>query len=151
MKAYSQDLRMKVLDAFDRGVETAEIAKAFGVSTAWARRVRQRRREHGEVAPRAPVGAHPFKIDREVLRQLVNDKPDATLAELRTHLGVECALSAVWNALRDLNLSYKKRLSTPQSNTDQTSCNAAPSGSCGERASIRRSSSSLTKRGRKRT
>ena len=138
MRAYSQDLRMKVLDAFDRGIETAEIAKAFGVSTAWARRVRQRRREHGEVAPRAPVGSHPFKIDREVLRQLVNDKPDATLAELRARLGVDCALSAVWNALRDLNLSYKKRPSTPPNNTDPMLFNAAPSGSCGERASIHR-------------
>lgn len=137
MKSYSLDLRMKVLDAFDRGMDTAEIAKAFGVSTAWARRVRQRRREHGEVAPRPRVGAHPHKIDRDVLRQLVNNKPDATLAELRAQLNLDCSLSAVWRALRDLNLSYKKRPSTQQNSTDPMSFNAAPSGSCGVRVSIR--------------
>ena len=56
MRAYSQDLRLKVLGAYDRGMDTRAIAEAFDVSPAWVRRVRQRRREHGETAPRPPIG-----------------------------------------------------------------------------------------------
>jgi transposase len=137
MRAYSQDLRSKVLAAYDRGMRTAQIASVFGVSPAWARRVRQRRREHGELSPRSSVGKHPRKIDRDALRELVGRRPDATLAELRAGLGVACAISAVWNALRDLKLSYKKRPSTQRSRIAPMSLHVAPSGSCGVPGSCR--------------
>lgn len=137
MRSYSQDLRLKVLGAYDRGMTTNAIAEAFGVSTAWVRRVRQRRREHGELSPRPRVGPRRYKIDRTRLGELVRAQPDATLAELREGLGVECALSAVWNAVRDLGLSYKKRPSTPRSRTGRTSRSDGPSGSSGVPASTR--------------
>jgi len=108
MKSYSQDLRLKVLGAYDRGMKTTEIVMAFGISPARARRVRQRRREHGELGLRPRIGARRYKIDRTRLGELVQAQPDATLAELLARLGVECALSAVWNALWDLGLTYKK-------------------------------------------
>jgi transposase len=41
---YSQDLRDRVLTAYDRGMKTGRIAEVFAVSKAWARRVNQRRR-----------------------------------------------------------------------------------------------------------
>jgi transposase len=135
MVSYSMDLRLKVLGAYDRGMSTSAIAEAFGVSPAWARRVRQRRREHGELGPRPRVGPRKYKIDRAKLGELVKAQPDATLAELRQRLGVECALSAVWNALRDLGMSYKKRPSTPRSRIVRTSQRGGPSGSSGRSAS----------------
>ena len=137
MVSYSMDLRAKVLGAYDRGMGSAEIAAAFGVSTAWVRRVRQRRRDHGELGPRPRVGTHTLKIDRTRLGELVQAQPDATLAELRERLGIKCSLSAVWNALRDLGLSYKKRPSTPPSRIVRTSRRGGPSGSSGRSASIR--------------
>ena len=136
MVSYSMDLRAKVLGAYDRGMTTNAIAEAFGVSTAWARRVRQRRRDHGELGPRPRVGPRKYKIDRTRLGELVRQQPDATLAELRERLGVECAISAVWNALRDLGLSYKKRPSTPRSRIVRTSRRGGSSGSSGRSASI---------------
>ncbi len=45
---YSQDLRDRVLAACDRAMNTKQIAELFSVSTSWVRRVKQRRREHGE-------------------------------------------------------------------------------------------------------
>jgi transposase len=135
MKPYSQDLRLKVLGAYDRGMDTRTIAEAFDVSPAWARRVRQRRREHGETAPRPPIGRPRHKIDRARLRQLVERTPDATLAELREQLGIVCSLSAVWTAVRQLGLSYKKRPSTPRSRIVRTSRRGGPSGSSGRLAS----------------
>ena len=46
----------------------------------------------------------------EQVRALVTAQPDLTLAELRQALGVECSLTAVWRALRRLNLTRKKVL-----------------------------------------
>jgi transposase len=56
MKSYSQDLRERIVNACDAGVHTRdEIAALFGVSTAWIRRLLQRRRETGSFAARPKV------------------------------------------------------------------------------------------------
>lgn len=91
---YSQDLRDRVLTAYDRGEPTKKIAEMFGVGRAWARAVKQRRRETGETAARPMGGATIIKIDRAALAELVTQDPDATLKELRQRLGVRCAESA---------------------------------------------------------
>jgi len=114
---YSQDLRDRVLAAYDRGMQTEEIARVFVVSPAWARRVKQRRRESGETTPRPMGGATVIKIDRLRLAELVRARPDATLDELRRGLGVRVTLSAVCTALQKLGLSFKKSRSTRPSRT----------------------------------
>jgi transposase len=133
--SYSDDLRDRVLAAYDRGMKTKEIADIFQVSPAWARRVKQTRRETGRVRPLKPGGRRPSKIDGVRLAELVAQQPDATLKELRERLGVTCSLSAVCNALRRLRLSFKKRHSTPPSRTGRTWRNEGRSGSSGGRAS----------------
>ena len=64
---YSQDLRDRVLAAYDRGMRTKQVADQFSVSPAWARRVEQRQRESGETTPRPMGGATIVKIDLEKL------------------------------------------------------------------------------------
>ena len=123
-RAYSQDLRERVLAAYDRGMRTQQIAEVFGVSKAWARRLKQRRRETGETRPRPAGGARVVKIDRTRLAELVAERPDATLKELREMLGVECAESAICMALKKMGLTFKKRRSTPRSRTARTSRDA---------------------------
>ncbi len=118
---YSQDLRDRVLAAYERGMQTQQIAELFAVSRAWARRIRQRFRETGERSPRPMGGARVIKIDRARLAELVAQQPDATVRELRGRLGVECSESAVAWALQRMNLSLKKRRSMLRSRTDQTS------------------------------
>jgi transposase len=137
MKSYSIDLRAKVLAAHDRGSRHNDIAEMFSVSQSWVRRVVQRRREHGELAPRPRIGHHPVKIDRARLAELVAAAPDATLAELRNRLGVDCSISAVWRVVRELGFSYKKRPSTPRSRTAPTSRSVGRIGSSGVPASTR--------------
>ena len=127
---YSQDLRDRVIAACDRAMKTKQIADIFGVSTSWVRRVKQRRREHGEVAPRPPEPAVRYaKIDRVRLCELVETYPDATLVELRSMLGVQCAESAIWRALDKMGYTFKKRQSMPQSRIDRMSPNGVPRGS----------------------
>jgi transposase len=118
--AYSQDLRDRVLAAGDRGMPTKQVSEVFGVSPAWVRRLKQRRRETGETSPRPMGGATVIKIDMARLAELVRAQPDATLKELRERLGIRCAESAVCMALQRLGLSFKKRRSTRRSRIVRT-------------------------------
>lgn len=126
---YSQDLRDRVLAACDRATKTKQIAELFSVSTSWVRRVKQRRREHGELAPRPPEPAARYmKIDRVRLRELVERRPDATLVELRAMLGVQCAESAIWKALDKMGFTFKKRRSMRPSRIGPTLPRREPRG-----------------------
>ncbi len=127
-KSYSQDLRDRVLAAYDRGLKTKEIAETFAVSRAWARRVKQRRREMGRTTPLLRGGATVIKIDMQRLAELVQEQPDATMLELRDRLGVECTESAICLALKRLGLTFKKRRSMRPSKIGPTSPSAGGSG-----------------------
>jgi transposase len=131
MAAYSQDLRDRILAAYERGMRTRQIAVMFHVSPAWARRVKQRLREHGERGPRKVGSPGVCKVDRTRLTELVREDPDATLKELRDRLGVPCAISTICVALRSLGWSFKKRSSTRRSRIGPTLSNVAPDGATG--------------------
>ncbi|HLO41742.1 MAG TPA: IS630 transposase-related protein [Phycisphaerales bacterium] len=133
--SYSDDLRDRVLAAYDRGMKTRAIADIFQVSPAWARRVKQTRRETGRTRPLKVGGRRPRKIDGDRLAKLVEQKPDATLKELRELLEVKCSLSAVHNALGRLKVSFKKSRSTPRSRTGPTSRSGVHAGSSGVQGS----------------
>jgi transposase len=62
MKAYSMDLRVKVLRAVDQGHPREEIVKLLGVSRATIKRYLKQRRETGTVAPKAIPGRPPKKL-----------------------------------------------------------------------------------------
>ena len=108
---YSQDLRDRVLRAYDRGMKTKAIALTFDVSSSWARRVKQRRRETGETTHRRMGSPGVTIVDRAQLAYWVGKHPDATLAELRTMLGVQCALSTLCQALKQMGFSFKNKRS----------------------------------------
>ena len=124
----SQDLRGRILAAYDRGMKTAKIAEIFCVSSSWTRRVRQRRRDFGETTPRKMGSPGVRKIDRERLAELVAEQPDATASELRERLDVECSESAIYQALKELGLTFKKRRSTPPSRIGPMSPSDASTG-----------------------
>jgi transposase len=122
MRAYSADLRSRVLHDCDAGATTRAVAVKYRVSESWVRRLKQRRRATGEVGPRARRTFRPRLLaphdDR--LRELVAASPDATLAELRDRLGVAVGLTALWHAVRRLGLTVKKKSSGPRSRTGRT-------------------------------
>jgi transposase len=109
------DLRERVIAQCDRGKSTKEVAQTFGVSRAWVRRLKQHRRERGDIIPRNGGGSRGRKIDRQRLAQLVHEQPDATLVELRDRLGVKVTTWAICKALRELEVTFKKSRSTPPS------------------------------------
>lgn len=128
-KPYPQELRDRVLAAYDRGMKTRAIATLFQVSPAWARRIKQRRRETGQTTARPMGGITVIKIDMNRLRELLEQQPDATTVELHRRLNVDCSVSAVDMALRRLGWSFKKRQFMPPSRTGRMSWPNADSGS----------------------
>ena len=110
MRAYSIDLRVRVLEAAAAGDGTAELADRFSVSPAWVRRLRQRHRQTGEVGPRVarPTRAAKLAAHHPRIRELLAATPDLTLAELRGELKVTVALSTLWAAVRGLGYTFKK-------------------------------------------
>lgn len=121
MIAYSMDLRDRVLADCDAGMKTKVAALKYRVSPAWVRRLKQHRRERGDIVPRRGGGSRGRKIDRERLATLVRERPDATLVELRDQLGAAVTAWAIGKALRELGLSYKKSHFAPPNRTGRTS------------------------------
>ncbi len=83
MKAYSKDLRLKVLDAVDRGVPRKEVARIFGISLPSIKRWLKRRRESGDVEP-SPIPGPPARKGLMLegwLPGQLESEPDLTLEE----------------------------------------------------------------------
>lgn len=121
MAACSIDLRQRVIDACDEGTDSrSEIARRFSVSGSWIRRLLQRRRDTGSIAPRPRKGGRSPAYDADDLRRLaeaVAARPDATLVELARACGVACGTSATDRALRRQGITRKKSRSGPPSRT----------------------------------
>jgi transposase len=128
MEAYSMDLRERVLADCEAGLGTKATAKKYKVSPAWVRRLKQHKRERGDIVPRNGGGSRGQKIDRGRLAELAKAQPDATLVELRDRLGVSVTPWAICKALRELKLTYKKSRSAPPSRTARTSPRSGRSG-----------------------
>ena len=120
--AYSRDLRTRILADCDRGLGTRAVAAKYTVSESWVRRLKQRRRQTGEVAPRAPRNRRPptWAPHADRIRALVAARPDITLQELRAELAVAACLSTVWAAVRRLGLTLKKKSGGRRSRTGRT-------------------------------
>jgi transposase len=111
MAPYSMDLRTRVLRDADAGLPSKDIAVKYAVSRAWVDRVKQRRRETGEITPRTQTTfrGRTLSPDEEVrLVALITVQPDATLAELRDALPTRAALSTLWRTIGRRGLTLKK-------------------------------------------
>jgi transposase len=117
MKAYSLDLRQKVLAAALRGDRTiSEVAELFGVGTSFVNKLLDLHRTSQDLAPRPHGGGYPARLlprHEKLLRSRVRQHKDATLEELRAHLaeqdGLEISISTVSRALIRLDLGRKKK------------------------------------------
>ena len=86
MKAYSNDLCTKVIEAYQKKVGSLrKLAERFGVSFSFVARLVKRFRDTGSVAPKPHRGGAKSKLDLVdlfTLHDLSNEHPDATFAEL---------------------------------------------------------------------
>jgi transposase len=125
MKPYSRELREKILRAHDehRGSQRA-LAALFGVSRAFLEKLVQRRRSTGQMAPRPHAGGRKPSCDPAalaVVRQILQEQTDATLAELCEQLGhrrgLWVSMATMSCLLTRLGLPRKKSRSTPAHGT----------------------------------
>src|SRR5215469_11964049 len=119
MKAYSQDLREKVLRAVDQGHSRQEIIKVLGVSPATIKRYLKQRRETGNIAPKAIPGRTPKKLgplQAELAAQL--QAHDSLGLEEQCRLweqshGVRVSTSTMCRAIKRVGWMRKKRRWVP--------------------------------------
>jgi transposase len=122
-KAYGQDLRERVFAASDDGTCVGVIAEMLRVSISYVSRVLSRRRDTGETTARAQRCHVPPKLKayHGAIRKRVSACPDATLEELKTWLlethDVEASTTLVWETLKQLDLTLKKRPCTRPNKT----------------------------------
>src|SRR5205085_4455209 len=119
MKAYSLDVRDKVLRAVDQGYPREEIIKLLGVSRATIKRYLKQRRETGTVAPKAIPGRPPKKLgplQAELVAQL-QAHDDLGLEEQcrlweQSH-GVRVSTATMSRAIKRVGWTRKKRRWVP--------------------------------------
>jgi transposase len=108
MKPYSKDLRLRVLSAVDAGMPREQVAKTFSVSMPTIKRWLKRRKETGDVEPRAIPGRSSRKgaLLKEWLPKHLEANDDLTLEEhseaFEEHFGEEISTSTVGRAISEL-------------------------------------------------
>lgn len=119
-RAYSQDLRDRVLAAAHAGQTHLAVAARFAVGESTVRNWLRRERVSGQTTARGHPGGRP-KLDATgdaALRALIAERNDRTLAELadglRARVGVRVSVMAVWRACRRLDLRRKKKGARPR-------------------------------------
>ena len=123
MKAYSEDLRRKIVDALKRGIPKSEAAGLFGVSLSSVKRFAKMDRQGGSLAPKKPPGRPPKSNDtiRRLLSEDLAERPAATASERRRYLerttGESMSDSTVRRLVRSLGHSRKKDPRSPPSAT----------------------------------
>ncbi len=122
MKAYSMDLRERIFQDCDAGLSTYQVALKYRVSTSWVRRLKQRRRESGEIVPRksGTKKIAGWLAYADELQAQVKQQPDITLRELQQKLARPVSIQTLSRALRALHLTFKKKCSAPPNKTART-------------------------------
>ena len=110
MRAYSMDLRERVLHDSDAGMKAAAVAIKYHVSASWVRRLKQRRRRPAKSPPggSAMGGIPVLGPQLHTLAALIQEQPDRTLVELQLALGTSASLATIWRAVKRLGFTLKK-------------------------------------------
>jgi len=135
-RAYSNDLRRKLLEAHEQGQGTLEeLAEEFRVSLGFAKKIsaalrrtgRMERTEqrHGRINRVTP-------LVQERLREWLRQQADLTLRELqrqlREQMQVSLSIPRLWVVLRRMKLPLKKSRPMPRSKTRRQTGSAAKLG-----------------------
>lgn len=122
MKAYSNDLRRRVIEAIQENEETqAEIAERFSVSDSFVENVWKRFRETGsyQALPHGGGRKRLLADDEHLIRAKVAAEPDITLSELAEYVAEQTGKELVSDPvmcveLQRLNLPRKKSRFIPR-------------------------------------
>jgi transposase len=111
MRAIPLAIRKRVLELYDRGQSTREIAQFSGFCVAAVRRVRQQFRQRRTLEPQTHRCGRKTLLTEERkqrLKVLLSEQPDATLAELGAQMDRSFRTSTIDLWLRRLGWKFKK-------------------------------------------
>jgi transposase len=117
MKAYPNELRIRILEAYQRGEGSRRtLADRFQVSFQFVLQLLKRFRQTGRIDPKPAGGGNRSAIDaagEKVLRQWLGEPSDLTLLQLGARYeeqrGVKISKSAMGRALLRMGMSRKKK------------------------------------------
>ena len=134
MAPYPKELRVRVVAAVEEGrFAIPEIARLFQVGVTFIKKMLKLHRAGDPLDPRHGGGPVPILQEPETtrLRQEIQARPDATLAELQQVLADTCqarvSLSTISRRLQVLPLPRKKKVSSPGSATKRPARSSAKS------------------------
>lgn len=123
MKAYSEDLRKKIVDAIERGMPKAEAARTFGVGISTVKRYMSKAQRGESLEPGKAPGRAPKIGEREkkLLEENLKERPFARLSErcdyLQAVFGIRVSRSTVCRAIERMKQTRKKGDELQQSET----------------------------------
>lgn len=116
MKAYSIDLREKIVKAYEQGdTSIRKVAERFGVAKSFVQKLLSLKKTQGHVEPKKQGGAMKGELDGcgSQLAAMVEKYPDATLLEYCEYWGETydhwVSPSTICRGLQKQNLTLKKR------------------------------------------
>jgi len=151
-RAYSLDLRERVVAAVAAGGSCRAVAATFKVSVASVVKWSQRFRATGSAAARPVGGNRPYVLssERDWLLKRLAEQPDVTLRALLAELaerGIKVSYYAVWHFFEHEGISFKKKACTPASRIVPTWPDDGRNGKNIKDGLTRRAWSSSTRRG----
>ena len=123
MKAYSEDLRERIVTSVISGQDIHDVAKRYQVSSRTVWRYLKQYREQGNLTPGNHPGRPPKLTpeQREILHEQLKDHPSLTLSErvklLAHETGVKLSISTMQRWVRRLRYSRKKSPRDPSNAT----------------------------------
>jgi transposase len=123
MKAYSKDLRQKIVDAIQRGLPKAEAARTFGVGISTLKRYATKAQRGEPLEPAKAPGKRP-KMDervRKLLEEDLEERPFVTLRQRCDYVeaisGISVSRSTMCRAIARIGSTRKKGGEAPRSET----------------------------------
>lgn len=111
-KPLSADVQQRIIAARNAGFSAALVANMFQVAERSVFRVCQRAIERGGVELHTNRRGRKAKLAPyyDLIRQLREDQPDATVEQLRQQLPVQVSYSTLVTTLHRLGYTYKKNV-----------------------------------------
>jgi transposase len=116
MRAYSEDLRKKIVVALERSMSKAEAARTFDVSLSSVKRYARTVRQGGSLTPKKSPGRTRIvdETSQVLLKEDVKERPAATIGQRRRFLehitGKVLSDSTVRRLMKRLGFSQKNGL-----------------------------------------
>lgn len=112
MRAYSQDLRDKVINKYKEGTMTmTEISKLFGICYESIRDWVRRYRRDGDYSSKQGFGCGRVVrfTDKDKILEYLKLHPDANGIEVRDAVAPDLPMSTFYDTLARLEITYKKK------------------------------------------